>query len=293
MIILTAIGVMVAISFILATFLVLANKKLYVHEDLRINLVEEMLPNTNCGACGLPGCRAFAEALVQQKVLPVQCTVSTDEAKLSIADVLGVEVGEQEKQVVRLACAGGDNVARWQAHYTGLPSCRAAAQITGGGKGCWWGCLGFGDCEIACDYNAIVMNSHALPVVIEDKCTACGDCVDVCPKDLFTLHPVSHRLWVACSNLEYGDQILDNCEVACTACDRCVVDSFGLNSSDSLIAMQHNLPVVDYTKNHNTRTPIQRCPTGAIIFIEADGTVIKGPAATKIIRKEALQAAPT
>lgn len=58
---------------------------LIVHEDLRINLVEEMLPNTNCGACGLPECRAFAEALVQQKVLPVQCTVSTDEAKFSIA----------------------------------------------------------------------------------------------------------------------------------------------------------------------------------------------------------------
>ena len=71
------------------------------------------------------------------------------------------------------------------------------------------------------------MNEYVLPVVIEDKCTACNACVEVCPKDLFSLHPVSHRLWVACKNLEAGDEILEDCEVACTACGRCAMDAPG------------------------------------------------------------------
>ena len=34
-----------------------------------------------------------------------------------------------------------------------------------------------------------------IPIYIEDKCTGCGDCVEACPKDLFSLHPVNDRLW--------------------------------------------------------------------------------------------------
>jgi ferredoxin len=131
------------------------------------------------------------------------------------------------------------------------------------------------------------MNAHDLPVVDEDKCTACGDCVEACPKDLFSLHPVSHRLWVACRSLDEGDEILEDCEVACTACGRCAMDAPGL------ITMQNNLPVVDYGKNHNTAEPIQRCPTGAIVWLDAKGGAVKGAAAKKIVRKGVLRDAPT
>jgi Fe-S-cluster-containing hydrogenase component 2 len=132
------------------------------------------------------------------------------------------------------------------------------------------------------------MNNHALPVVDEDRCTACGDCVEVCPKDLFALHPVDHRLWVACRNQERGDEILANCEVACTACERCAVDAPG-----GLIAMQNNLPVVDYSRPHNTRVPIERCPTGAIVWIDEQKGVVHGAASRKIVRHSALPEAPT
>jgi hypothetical protein len=60
-----------------------------------------------------------------------------------------------------------------------------------------------------------------------------------------------------------------------------------------LIRMEHNLPVVDYGRDHRTRTPIERCPTGAIVWIDADAGPIKGPAARKVIRKGALRDAPT
>ena len=64
MLALTAVGAIGGLTIVLASLLVLANKKLYVWEDPRIDLVEEMLPHANCGACGVPGCRPFAEALV-------------------------------------------------------------------------------------------------------------------------------------------------------------------------------------------------------------------------------------
>ncbi len=278
--ILIAILTLGGLTFLLALMLVIANRKLYVYEDPRIDEVEDMLPHANCGACGYPGCRPFAEALVSGDVLPGKCTVSSEEGREAIAHYLGVSVGAEEKIVARLACAGGTNVAKNRAQYEGLGTCRAASLISGGGKGCFWGCLGHGDCEVVCDFDAITMNQHSLPVVDEALCTACGDCVEVCPKDLFSLQPVNHRLWVACKNLEAGDGVLEDCEVACTACAKCAMDAPG-----NLITMMHNLPVVDYSENHQTQVPIQRCPTGAIVWLDESGEVVKGRESKKIIRK--------
>ncbi len=260
--------------------LILANKKLYVYEDPRIDKVEEMLPHANCGACGFPGCRPFAEALVNGTTLPAKCTVSSEEGKEDIAAFLGIELGTEDKRVARLACAGGTNVAINRAQYHGINSCQAASLVSGGGKGCFWGCLGHGDCEVVCDFDAISMDEHSLPVVDEGKCTACGDCVEICPKDLFSIHSSTERLWVACKNLEHGDAVLEDCEVGCTACGKCAMDAPG-----DLITMVNNLPVVDYSKNHNTMDPIQRCPTAAIVWIDEKGGVIKGRESKKIIRK--------
>ena len=287
MVVVTAVGAIGALTMLLATLLVLANKKLHVEEDPRIDDVEELLPHANCGACGFPGCRPFAEALVQLKTQPGKCTVSTDDGRAAIAAYLGVDVGAEEKRVARLACQGGDNVARNHARYTGLASCAAAATVGGGGKGCSWGCLGTGDCEVACTFDAIRMDAHRLPVVDEDKCTACGDCVTACPKDLFSIHPISHRLWVACRSQEAGDEILADCEVACTACGRCAMDGPGL------ITMRANLPVIDYGGRHDTVVPIQRCPTGAIVWLDHDQGAVRGDAAKKIIRKGTRPDAPT
>ncbi|MFW5995040.1 MAG: RnfABCDGE type electron transport complex subunit B [Spirochaetia bacterium] len=274
---------MLALGAVLAGILAVAVRKLYVYEDPRIDEVEEMLPAVNCGACGYPGCRAFAEAVVKGEASPSGCTVNTPEANQKVAEYLGVSLGSQEKIVARLACQGGIHVAKMRARYRGKQSCAAAVAAGGGGKACAWGCLGLGDCEVSCDFDAIHMNEFGLPVVDEDKCTACNDCVVACPLDLFSLQPVSHKLWVACKNLEEGDQALAECEVACTACNRCVLDA-----PDNLINLKNNLAVVDYSKNDlATPVPIQRCPTGAIVWIE-NGKWIKGDAAKKIVRKTPL-----
>ena len=49
---------------IIRRWLALAAKYLEVYEDERINEVEKLLPNYNCGACGTPGCHAFATEIV-------------------------------------------------------------------------------------------------------------------------------------------------------------------------------------------------------------------------------------
>jgi Na+-translocating ferredoxin:NAD+ oxidoreductase RNF subunit RnfB len=276
-----------ALGFVLAAILAIANRRLYVAEDPRIDEVEEMLPNTNCGACGSPGCRAFAEACVGGSANPSQCTVSSKEMTAFIAEYLGVELGDKEKVVARLACAGGNHVSRMRAHYSGLETCRAAVAAGGGGKACTWGCLGLADCEVSCDFDAITMDDHGLPVVDEEKCVACNDCVEACPLDLFSLHPVSHKLWVACKSLAEGDEALADCEVACTGCARCAADA-----PAGLIEIRNNLAVVDYSKNQlATPLPIQRCPTGAIVWLE-NQKAIKGPAAKKIIRRSPLPIQP-
>jgi Na+-translocating ferredoxin:NAD+ oxidoreductase RNF subunit RnfB len=274
---------MMGLGVALAALLSAANKKLYVYEDPRIDEVEALLPRNNCGACGTAGCRAFAEAAIRGDIAPGQCTVCTPAQAQTIASLLAVTVGEQEKRVARIACAGGRQVAVNRARYAGLESCRAAHLVAGGGKGCAWGCLGFGDCVDVCDFDAIRMDPFGLPVVLDTRCVACNDCVEVCPKNLISLQNQNHKLWVACSNRDFGAEAEAQCEVICNACGRCAADA------PELITIKENLAVIDYTKIAlAARQAIERCPTGAIVWMEAGDKTIKGGRAARILRKEAL-----
>ncbi|WP_156896277.1 (Fe-S)-binding protein [Aestuariibacter salexigens] len=290
----TAVSIVALLTLLLASLLAVASIKLRVDEDPRVAHVYELLPHNNCGACGFPSCQMFAEALVAGKTAPANCTVSNASDKQVIVDYLHVDAGHQVRKVARLACAGGDNVATRQAHYQGEKSCAAATQVAGGGKTCTWGCLGLADCANACDFNAITMNEHGLPEVNEAQCTACGDCVIACPKDLFSLQPVTQHLWVRCKNLEQGDEVLQHCQVACTACGRCAMDA-----PDNLISMQNNLPHIRYPASmssqqpDSTRRAIERCPTGAIVWFSDTGTAQHGAAARQIIRHSALNSEPS
>ncbi|HKK07523.1 MAG TPA: (Fe-S)-binding protein, partial [Gemmatimonadota bacterium] len=183
------IGILAGVGVFLGAAIAAANRTFWVWEDPRIGEAEDMLPGNNCGACGLPGCRAFAEGLVAGRITPADCTVMGTEERDAVATFLGVDAGEAEKRVARLLCAGGSDVAPRKAWYEGAMSCAAAVAVTGGGKACPWGCVGLADCAVSCDFDAIRMNDVDLPVVDPDLCTACEDCVDACPLDLFTIMP--------------------------------------------------------------------------------------------------------
>lgn len=275
---------MALLGITLGTLLAVANRRLFVFEDPRIEQVEDLLPKSNCGACGQAGCRAFAEKAVAGTVVPAECTVSSPEQRDGIAALLGVDAGSVEKKVARLACAGGRHVAFLRARYAGHASCRAAAVVSGGGKECAWGCLGLADCAEVCTFDAIQMDRHGLPVVDADKCTACNDCVEVCPKGLFSLEPVSHQLWVACKNQADGDTAEAACEVACTACGKCVADAV-----PGVMRLDGNLAAVNYALNvWATQAATERCPTGAIVWFKDPNNPTKGPLARRILRNESL-----
>ncbi len=252
-----------ALAMLLSGILLLAGRFLRVTEDPRLERVVALLPGTNCGACGQAGCRAFAMTLLAGKSSPAGCSVSSPAAQQRIASFLQVAVGVAERRVVRLACAGGRDVAPVLASHERESQCATAAVVAGGGKACAWGCLGFGDCERSCKYDAIRMSPNGLPVVDEARCTACGDCVRACPKDLFRIVPQDQPLWVACNNPLAGNRLLETCRVACTACARCVQDA------PDWLRLERNLPrLVDGAPSQPPRAAIERCPTGAIVWFK-------------------------
>jgi Na+-translocating ferredoxin:NAD+ oxidoreductase RNF subunit RnfB len=257
-------GILGGLGLTFGVLIAVANLKLKVEEDPRLDEVADLLPGTNCGACGFAGCRAFGEALVKGDAPPATCTVMSAEEREDVADYLGVEAGQADRRVARLLCAGSAAVAPWKAEYLGIESCGAAVAVGGGGKGCAWGCVGLADCAVSCDFDAITMNQFDLPVVDPDLCTACNDCVEACPLDLFVLMPADHHLIVQCKNLLDGDRATDVCEVACNACSRCVQDA-----APGLISMQKGLAVIDYTKIElQSKDALRRCPTGAITWVD-------------------------
>ncbi len=263
---LTAPAIMVGIGLFFGAILAIAQRFLKVDEDPRIEATNEMLPGTNCGACGQPGCLPFAEKLVSGDVDPGQCTVSTDDAIERIAEFLEVDAGRQEKLVARLRCGGGGLQAHQIAEYQGFEGCRAAAVVSGGGKGCAWGCLGLGDCEVACTFDAIHMNTNGLPQVDTEKCRACPDCVAACPRDLFVLVPMRQKLFVQCNIPLAGESATQLCSVACDACGKCAADA-----APGLIRMEGNLPVIDYAAGGPARPEATfRCATRSIVWLEKE-----------------------
>lgn len=263
-VVLTAAAIMAGLGTAFGIVLALAYRFLRVEEDPRIDEVEAMLPGSNCGACGQPGCRAFAKVVCAGTLPPGKCTVSSAEGVAAIASYLGVDAGSEEKRVARLACGGGRSSVKRLAEYRGVESCRAAGLVNNGPIACAWGCFGLGDCARACTFDAITMGPEDLPIVAVDKCTACGDCVEVCPRDLFSLRAISERLIVQCSSPLRGEQATAACKVACDACGRCALDA-----GTGVIEMVDGLPVIRIPEEATERAT-WRCPTGAITWVDGD-----------------------
>ena len=108
------------------------------------------------------------------------------------------------------------------------------------------------------------MNAVGLPVVIPEKCPACGDCVLACPRDLFEILPLDYKLIVQCKSLLEGEAAERLCRVACNACGKCVLDA-----APGVIEMKNGLAVIDYTRNDLAGPEAtRRCPTNAIVWVE-------------------------
>ncbi len=239
--------------------LAIAAKKFCVVTDPRLEEVLNKLPGANCGACGMPGCRGFAEGLLQGKCSVEQCVVAKEEARREIAAILGVEGKEKVKASAVLHCNGGSIRVKDKFDYRGPKECVAANLVMKGPRECIYGCIGFGTCAQVCPFGAITMSEECLPVVDMDKCRACNKCVEACPKKLFTLVPVKQNVYVACRSNDPGRDTKTACIVGCIACRLCEKAC-----KFDAIHVINNVAVIDYNKCTSCGECVEACPCKTI-----------------------------
>lgn len=252
---------LVGLGILFGATLAYAAKKFHVPTDPMIEKILAKLPGANCGACGKAGCRGFAEALLAGELDIHSCASAAAENKKSIAELLGLSLEERTKLVSSLHCCGG-NKAKDKYLYDGMKDCLAASLILGGQKECKYGCLTYGTCVKACPYHAIEMTGEGFPRVIEEKCTACGVCVNVCPKSLYSLIPfetTAARIYVACSSTDMGRTVMNVCPKGCIACHRC--EKACVHGAIQII---ENLARIDYAKCTGCLECAKVCPTKVI-----------------------------
>ena len=202
-----------------------------------------------------------------------------------VADVMGLKAVEKDPYVAVVRCSGSFEYRKKTNVYDGAKNCTIAATLYAGDTGCSYGCLGLGECVDACDFEAMYMDERTgLPVVIEDKCTACNACVKACPKDILELWPKgkkNQRVYVACLNEEKGSSARKSCEVACSGCAKCF-DACRYEAID----MSNNLATIDHEKCKLCMECIEVCDVKNILAVNVPPEKISSATEQRIKRAE-------
>jgi len=219
--ILIAIAVLGAMGAIFGAALAFAAKIFHVEVDPREAAIRECLAGANCGGCGFPGCDGYAKAVAEGKAPTNKCVAGGAECAAKVAEIMGVSAGAGEKMVAFVPCSGCEGVAEKRFNYTGPIDCQAAMLFGGkSNKLCTFACIGLGNCERACQFDAMhVINGIAH--VDRSKCVGCGACVDTCPKNIVQLIPESLRIHPACSSHDKGGVVMKVCTAGCIGCMKC------------------------------------------------------------------------
>jgi electron transport complex protein RnfB len=230
---LLAVVVLMGLGAAAGAGLALANRFFGVEEDPRVEEICDNLPGANCGACGYPGCKGYAQALLK-----------------------GIDI---------TACAPGGNatvkgsrqVTQNRSDYRGIVECHAAHLTQAGPTTCPSGCMGLNSCVDACDYGAIVVRD-GVAVVLPELCIGDGACVDACPRDLIEMVPKDRKGHVLCSNTQPGKVVRKICSVGCTACKLCTKKS-------PAYKMEGNLAIIGDDAPEEAASVALACPAQTIL----------------------------
>jgi len=167
--ILAALVALVGLAILFGALLGFAAEKFKVEGDPIVEQIDELLPQTQCGQCGFPGCRPYAESIANGDEIN-KCPPGGQSTINAIANLLDVPAPEldaehgEESEVKTVAYIREDE------------------------------CIGCTKCIQACPVDAILGAAKLMHTVIADECTGCDLCVEPCPVDCIDMLPVEETI---------------------------------------------------------------------------------------------------
>ncbi|MBV0932791.1 electron transport complex subunit RsxB [Marinobacterium weihaiense] len=162
--VITAILILFGLAVVFGIILGYASVRFRVEGNPIVDQIDGLLPQTQCGQCGYPGCRPYAEAIANGDAIN-KCPPGGQSTIDALADLLDVEA-------VPLDAEHGEEQAKMVAFIREDE------------------CIGCTKCIQACPVDAILGAAKQMHTVITDECTGCDLCVEPCPVDCIDMIPI-------------------------------------------------------------------------------------------------------
>ncbi|VFP85583.1 electron transport complex subunit RsxB [Candidatus Erwinia haradaeae] len=158
-----SIAILSTISFICGSLLGYTSYRCAITKDIIISQIDEILPQSQCGQCGYPGCLPYANAIAKQNEIINKCIPGGEYVMLKIAKIIDIDL-----QLL-------DNP-------TMIKPERTIAWINEDS------CIGCTKCIHVCPVDAIIGAKKTMHTVLNEICTGCNLCLAACPTHCIDMH---------------------------------------------------------------------------------------------------------